>query len=237
MPGWATALVPDIERERLARVTGDRFPRCRLVALLHEHGLEPDRIVLELTERETVEDMDALRANLDRCRDAGFRIAADDVGAGNAGLRLLSEIVFDIVKVDLSLVQGGVLRDPAIAVLRGIQSMAAQSNASVVAEGIETVEQLEAIRRLSISSGQGYLLAVPGPQASSQRIDVDLLVESHRARRQAILQSWELPQDVAAWGIGGDRVAFRPVGAETAGAPGPEEPIRKKATASPPAFA
>ena len=210
------------------------FPVAALVALLHEHKLEPNRIVLELTERETVEDMDALRANLDRCRDAGFRIAADDVGAGNAGLRLLSEIVFDIVKVDLSLVQGGVLRDSAIAVLRGIQSMAAQSNASVVAEGIETVEQLEAIRRLSISSGQGYLLAVPGPQASSQRIDVDLLVESHRARRQAILQSWELPQDVAAWGIGGDRVAFRPVGAETAEAPMPEEPIRKKATASPP---
>jgi hypothetical protein len=114
------------------------------------------------------------------------------------------------VKIDLSLVQGGVLRDPAIAVLRGIQSMAAQSNASVVAEGIETVEQLEAIRRLSIPSGQGYLLAVPAPHATSLRIDVDLLVESHRARRHAILESWELPQDVAAWGISGDRVALRP---------------------------
>ena len=185
------------------------FPVATLVALLRQHGLEPDRIVLELTEREAVEDMDALRANLDRCRDAGFRIAADDVGAGNAGLRLLSEVVFDIVKIDLSLVQGGVLRDPAIAVLRGIQSMAAQSNASVVAEGIETVEQLEAIRRLSISRGQGYLLAVPTPHATSLRIDVDLLVESHRARRHAILESWELPQDVAAWGISGDRVALR----------------------------
>jgi diguanylate cyclase (GGDEF)-like protein len=208
------------------------FPVATLVTLLHQHGLEPDRIVLELTEREAVEDMDALRANLDRCRDAGFRIAADDVGAGNAGLRLLSEVVFDIVKIDLSLVQGGVLRDPAIAVLRGIQSMAAQSNASVVAEGIETVEQLEAIRRLSISSGQGYLLAVPTPHATSLRIDVDLLVESHRARRHAILESWELPQDVAAWGISGDRIAFRPAEAESAERQPPEELIPPKAPAS-----
>ena len=178
--------------------------------------------------------MDALRANLDRCRDAGFRIAADDVGAGNAGLRLLSEIVFDIVKIDLSLVQGGVLRDPAIAVLRGIQSMAAQSNASVVAEGIETVEQLEAIRRLSISSGQGYLLAVPAPHATSLRIDVDMLVESHRARRHAILESWELPQDVAAWGISGDRIAFRPARMETAERQPPEDPTPMKAPAKSP---
>jgi hypothetical protein len=174
-----------------------------------------------------------LRANLDRCRDAGFRIAADDVGAGNAELRLLSEIVFDIVKIDLSLVQGGVLRDPAIAVLRGIQSMAAQSNASVVAEGIETVEQLEAIRRLSISSGQGYLLAVPGPQASGHRIDVDLLVESHRARRNAILESWELPQDVAAWGINGDRIAFRPQRTEDAQRPATEEQPPQTTPANP----
>lgn len=186
------------------------FPVTTLVTLLGEYGLDPSRVVLELTEREAVEDMDALRDNLERCRDAGFRIAADDVGAGNAGLRLLSEIVFDVVKIDVSLVQGGVLRDPAIAVLRAIQSMAAQSNATVVAEGIETVEQLEAIRRLSISSGQGYLLAAPGPNASTQRIDLDVLVDSHRARRHAILQDWELPQDVAGWGITGDRVAFLP---------------------------
>ena len=80
------------------------------------------------------------------------------MGAGNAGLRLLSEIEFDVVKVDLSLVQGGVLRDSALAVMRAIQDLAAQSNATVVAEGIETVEQLEVVRRLGLKSGQGFLL-------------------------------------------------------------------------------
>ena len=69
----------------------------------------------------------------------GFRLAADDVGAGNAGLRLLSEIQFDIVKIDLSLVQGGVLHDPSFAVLRALQELAARWHATIVAEGVETV--------------------------------------------------------------------------------------------------
>ena len=58
-----------------------------------------------------------------------MRLAADDVGAGNAGLRLLSEIHFDIVKVDLSLVQGGILHDPSHGVLRALQELAARWNA------------------------------------------------------------------------------------------------------------
>ena len=78
----------------------------------------PTQLVVELTEREEVNDLDGLRRNAAACRDAGIRLAADDVGAGNAGLRLLSEIQFDIVKIDLSLVQGGILHDPSYAVLR-----------------------------------------------------------------------------------------------------------------------
>ncbi len=169
----------------------DQFRVTELVSLIGGHDLTPDRVVLELTERETIEDMDQLRENLEACRAAGFRIAADDVGAGNAGLQLLSEIEFDIVKIDLSLVRGGVLRDSAVTVLRAIQEIAARSHAAVVAEGIETVEQLDVIRKLKIASGQGYLLAAPTPDASTEQIDLDELVASHQARRKAMLDGWD----------------------------------------------
>jgi len=169
----------------------DQFRVADIVSVVGAHGLKPDRVVIELTEREAVEDMDRLRANLEACRAAGFRIAADDVGAGNAGLQLLSEIEFDVVKIDLSLVRGGMLRDSGLAVLRAIQELAARSHATVVAEGIETVEQLDVIRRLGISSGQGYLLAAPGPQPVVERLDVAGLLASHQARRQALLDGWE----------------------------------------------
>jgi hypothetical protein len=76
-----------------------------------------------------VQDLDGLRKNAGACRRVGIRLAADDVGAGNAGLRLLSEVQFDIVKIDLSLVQGGVLHDPEFAVLRALQELAARWHA------------------------------------------------------------------------------------------------------------
>jgi diguanylate cyclase (GGDEF)-like protein len=165
----------------------DQFRVSDLVAALEDSPFAPDQVVLELTERETVDDMERLRTNLEACQAAGFRIAADDVGAGNAGLRLLSEIRFDVVKIDLSLVQGGVLRDSALAVLRAIQDLAARSNATVVAEGIETAEQLDVVRSLGIRSGQGYLLAAPGPRVQGDAIAIDGLIASHRARREALL--------------------------------------------------
>ena len=127
------------------------------------------------TEREAIEDLSRLKLNLDRVRAAGIRIAADDVGAGNAGLRLLSEIAFDVVKIDLSLVQRGVLQESSLAVLRGLREMARRSGATVVAEGVETPEQLVALRRLGITAAQGYLLGRAGDRPSAAPVDLDLI--------------------------------------------------------------
>ena len=132
--------------------------------------------MIELTEREEVQDLEGLRRNAAACRRAGFRLAADDVGAGNAGLRLLSEIQFDIVKIDLSLVQGGVLHDPSFAVLRALQELAARWHATVVAEGVETSDQLAAIRSISIMAGQGYLLGRPRRQRGVEPVDIEGLL-------------------------------------------------------------
>jgi len=164
-----------------------QFSVTALTALMRAHGIAPNQAVLELTERETIEDMDRLRVNLEACRAAGMRIAADDVGAGNAGLRLLSEIDFDVVKVDLSLVHGGVLRTSALAVLRAIQDLAAQSGASVIAEGIETVDQLQVVRDLGILQGQGFLLAMPSADVALEPIDIDALMAFQRDVRLAFL--------------------------------------------------
>jgi diguanylate cyclase (GGDEF)-like protein len=156
------------------------FRSSDLKGIFRRHGISLDRIVLELTERETVEDLDQLRRNVEKCRAAGMRIAADDVGAGNAGLRLLSEIHFDVVKIDLSLVQGGIDHDPSHAVLRALQGLATQWQASIVAEGIETSEQLAVVRDLGISAGQGYLLGRPGRQPVADPVDLDTLTASSR---------------------------------------------------------
>ncbi|MDP9482368.1 MAG: bifunctional diguanylate cyclase/phosphodiesterase, partial [Chloroflexota bacterium] len=126
----------------------DDFSAGALVALVRRAGLDPGRVILELTEREQVDEMERLRRNVAACRGAGFRLAADDVGAGNAGLRLLSQLQFDIVKIDLSLVQGGALHEASKSVVGALQDLARRWGASVIAEGIETPEQLRIVREL-----------------------------------------------------------------------------------------
>lgn len=164
----------------------DQFHVGDLLGILRRYRLEPGQVVLELTEREEIEDLSRLRANLDRVRAAGIRIAADDVGAGNAGLRLLSEIAFDIVKIDLSLVQKGVLQESSLAVLRGLREMARRFGASVVAEGVETPEQLVALRHLGITAAQGYLLGRPADRPQEAAVDIDLIASMSNLDEDAI---------------------------------------------------
>lgn len=167
----------------------DEFSAARLAAVFVTQGIAASSLVLELTEREAVEDIGRLRRNLEACRRIGMRIAADDVGAGNAGLRLLSEITFDMVKVDLSLVQAGVLRESSLAVLRALRELADRSSATIVAEGIETAHQLEVVRDLGLAAGQGYLLGRPSRTPTTESVDIAGLIERDRDRQREVLGS------------------------------------------------
>jgi diguanylate cyclase (GGDEF)-like protein len=169
----------------------DQFHAADLVAIFREHGIAPSRVVLELTERETVDDMTRLRESIAACRAAGFRLAADDVGAGNAGLRLLSQVRFDIVKIDLSLVQVGVLEESSRAVLRALRDLADRWSATIVAEGVETPSQLEVVHGLGIAAVQGYLLGRPGDRPRADDVDVDQLIGSVRWRSDLLPEEEE----------------------------------------------
>jgi diguanylate cyclase (GGDEF)-like protein len=153
-------------------IEAPHFSAEALLAILGRYSIAPTRVVVELTERERVEDVNRLQANLGALQRLGLRIAADDVGAGNAGLRLLSQMRFDIVKVDLSLVQDGAERDTSRAVLRSLLELAARWQASVIAEGVETVTQLRAVRELGVAVGQGYLLGRPMAEPSLMSVDI-----------------------------------------------------------------
>ena len=153
------------------------FGAARLVNMLDHAGFPADRVILEVTEREVIHDVPRAVAVLERCRAAGIRIAADDVGAGNAGLRLLSQFRFDVVKIDLSLVQAGTGRETVRAVLGSLVDLARRWGALVVAEGVETRAQLAMASELAIDAAQGYLLGRPGDAVDLERIDIAALLE------------------------------------------------------------
>lgn len=153
-------------------IEAPQFSADALLMLLAQSAIAPERVVVELTEREKVEDIARLQANLHSLQRVGIRIAADDVGAGNAGLRLLSQFRFDIVKIDLSLVQEGSERASSRAVLRSLRDLASRWGAAVIAEGLETVSQLRTVRELGMAAGQGYLLGRPMPGTALLSVDL-----------------------------------------------------------------
>lgn len=169
-------------------IEAPHFSTDALLAILGRYGIRPERVVVELTEREKVEDTRRLQLMLAGLQRASLRIAADDVGAGNAGLRLLSQFRFDIVKIDLSLVQDGAERDSSHAVLRSLRDLAGRWGASVIAEGLETAVQLRTVRELGVTAGQGYLLARPSADPNLQQIDLASLERGGSVLNQRLVQ-------------------------------------------------
>jgi diguanylate cyclase (GGDEF)-like protein len=144
-------------------VEAPEFNVAAMLSILARHRFPPDRIVLELTEHQPIHDMEQVRHKLDACRGSGMRLAADDLGAGNAGLRLLSDLRFDVVKVDLGLVQRSSPGAPSSAVVESIVAFASRTGALVIGEGVEHEEQVAQLTGLGVTAAQGYLFSRPGP--------------------------------------------------------------------------
>jgi diguanylate cyclase (GGDEF)-like protein len=144
-------------------VEAPEFSTASMLSILAHHGFPPQRLVIELTEQQPISDLEEVRHKLDSCRRAGMRLAADDLGAGNAGLRLLSDLRFDIVKVDLGLVQRSSPGAPSSAVVESIVAFASRTGALVIGEGVEHEEQVAQLIQLGVTAAQGYLFSRPGP--------------------------------------------------------------------------
>jgi EAL domain-containing protein (putative c-di-GMP-specific phosphodiesterase class I) len=120
-------------------------------------------LILEVTEDELVAEGGALEERIRELRRRGARLAVDDIGAGYAGLKQVMRLQPDVLKLDRSLV-AGLASDPAKgAMVDALVRYARRIDSEVCAEGVETLEDLEALADLDVTYGQGYVLARPAP--------------------------------------------------------------------------
>jgi diguanylate cyclase (GGDEF)-like protein len=144
-------------------IEAPEFSAPIMLNILARHDFPPERLIIELTEHQPIADLERVRKKFDTCRSAGIRLAADDLGAGNSGLRLLSDLRFDVVKVDLGLIQRSSTSAPSSAVVESIVAFASRTGALVIGEGVEHEEQVAQLTELGVTAAQGYLFSRPGP--------------------------------------------------------------------------
>ena len=134
------------------------FEGDALRSTLQDHQLRPCDVVFEISERESIGNFAIFRELCDRYSGLGFKIAMDDVGAGYGSLEAVTELAPDYVKVDIALIRA-IDSDPTRReVLVALNGIARRIGAQVIAEGIETPEQLETLKELAVPYGQGYFL-------------------------------------------------------------------------------
>jgi len=150
---------------------------------LSDTGLPPRRLELEITETAMIKDPATVLSVLHQLRERGVRIALDDFGAGYSSLSHLRSFPFDQLKIDRSFVRDAPERADLRAIIRGVATIADGMGMRTTAEGVETAEQMAAVRELGCTSVQGYLLGRP---MSAEAINA--LVEQS-GRHQAALSA------------------------------------------------
>jgi len=125
---------------------------------------DPSRIVFEVVESHQVEDLKHLRSILDFYRDKGFRTALDDIGSGHTNLATLAALGADLIKIDMEIIRG-IDKDPVKQSIFGaLATIAHENGIKVLAEGVETCEELAYVRENGAELAQGYLFAKPAAE-------------------------------------------------------------------------
>ena len=141
-----------------------------ITGLLADAGLPPASLVLEITESAVMKDAAFAQKMLADLRRRGVCLAIDDFGTGYSSLAYLSTLPFDCLKIDRSFVIGMTKSPQNVEIVRAVILLGRSLNKLVIAEGIETHDQLRRLKQLGVPVGQGYWLARPLPPSAVQEL-------------------------------------------------------------------
>lgn len=148
----------------------------RLIEIIESYDLKPENIILEMTETTLINDIEAGKSVINQLRDYGVRISLDDFGTGYSSLSYLKNFAIDVLKVDKSFIDQIVDSAYDRYLVEAVLKIAKERKIATVAEGVETVEQLNTLREMECDSIQGYLFSKPlSLEDASQITDKEII--------------------------------------------------------------
>jgi len=146
---------------------------------LLEYGRSPKSVVFEITERTAIQDYKQFKQILKHYTDQGYMIAIDDVGSGYSGLKTINEVRPHFMKMDMDLIRH-IDRDPfKQSMVKALVDIANNTSIRLIAEGIETPEELKTLIRLGVTAGQGFFLQKPVPYFSTLPEGTKAIIERY----------------------------------------------------------
>ena len=145
----------------------------RVTAIIKETKINPEGLKLEITESAVMDDVETATEMLKKLRALGIKLSIDDFGTGYSSLSYLHRFPIDTLKVDRSFIVNMSEDCENVEIVRTIVSLAQNLGMNVIAEGVETAEQLAALRKLGCEYGQGYLFSKPVDAKASENLILD----------------------------------------------------------------
>ena len=142
----------------------------RVLALIDWHSLATDQVVLEITEQAFETDLEPVAESVGRLAAAGVSIAVDDFGTGYSSLRYLQRLSLEIMKIDRTFVSEVMTCSTSRDLVSAVAAMGTTLGLQVIAEGIETIDQLRVLQEINCELGQGYLFSPPMQVADMARL-------------------------------------------------------------------
>lgn len=141
-----------------------------IINILEKYNIPPSLVVLEITETTVMKDIEMAQKTIGELRNYGFKISIDDFGTGYSSLGYLKKFLFDHLKIDISFIKEIVQNPQDRAIVGAIVSIAKALSLQTIAEGIETLDQLEIVQEMGCEMGQGYLWDAPlKPEAIQEK--------------------------------------------------------------------
>ncbi len=172
-----------------------RFQKGVTLEMLAKYNIDSSNVIFEITEKNSVDDYKGFRRILDNYISQGYKIAIDDAGSGYSGLKLLAETRPQFIKMDMDLVRDIDKDNLKQALMKAFYEFSVASNMKIIAEGIETVDELSTIIAIGIPYGQGYLLQKPTAEFLdvSDKIKEMIISKNYRKKQETFHTPLTMP--------------------------------------------